>query len=359
VDEYLAIVNGLPEISISKAEQDSLTYNTAFIKFSEGDYLLSHSTFDQYLQKFENGIFKIDATYYNAISSLKVGDTTNAVLMYTQLIEDSNAEYQELALSFLARKYYAEDDYSNSNIYYQTLEAVASNNSLKREAVIRLMYGNERLNTEIAYKYARQVVELDKKDDWLMSKAKIIIARHEFSEGNYAKSRITFEKVVDLSAYDEGAEAKYHLAYLTYLDDSLVLAEKMIFELAENYSSDHFIAKAFILLAEIYVIQENFFQAKATLESIIENHNGDDLVNLARRKWELIVERENVINTKKEEPQSYIEISEEEFDYDLEECLIGEIVDVDYKVVVPDSLIAPTTDSVEIIREHIQKYEIE
>ena len=192
-----------------------------------------------------------------------------------------------------------------------------------------------------------------------MSKAKIIIARHQFSEGNYAKSRITFEKVVDISVYDEGAEAKYHLAYLTYLDDSLVLAEKMIFELAENYSSDHFIAKAFILLAEIYVIQENDFQAKATLESIIENHDGDDLVNLARKKWELIVERETVINTKKEEPQSYIEISEEEFDYDLEEFLIEEVVDIDYKVVVPDSLITPKVDSVEITHEYIETDEIE
>ena len=359
VDEYLAIVNGLPEISISRAEQDSLTYNTAFMKFSEGDYLVSHTTFDQYLQKFEDGIFKIDARYYNAISSLKIGDTTNAVLMYTQLIEVSNAEYQQSALSFLARKYYAEDNYANSNIYYQLLEEVASNNSLKREAVIRLMYGNEKLNTDLAYKYARQVVELDKKDDWLMSKAKIIIARHQFSEGNYAKSRITFEKVVDISVYDEGAEAKYHLAYLTYLDDSLVLAEKMIFELAENYSSDHFIAKAFVLLAEIYVIQENDFQAKATLESIIENHDGDDLVNLARKKWELIVERETVINTKKEEPQSYIEISEEEFDYDLEEFLIEEVVDIDYKVVVPDSLITPKADSVEITHEYIETDEIE
>ena len=96
----------------------------------------------------------------------------------------------------------------------------------------------------------------------------------------------------------------------------------MIFELAENYSSDYFIAKAFILLADIYVIQENDFQAKATLESIIENHEGEDLVNLARKKWELIVEREVLINKIKEEPQSYIEILEQEINYDLEEVLI-------------------------------------
>ena len=359
VNEYLEIVNGLPEISISKAEQDSLTYNTAFMKFSEGDYAVAQKTFNQYLKKFENGIFKIDATYYNAISSLKVGDTSSAVLMYAELISVSNTEYQQSALSFLARKYYAQDNYANSNIYYQTLEKIAANNSLKREAIIRLMYGNEKLNMELAYKYAQQVLELDKTDEWLMSKAKIIIARYQFASGNYAKSKTTFEKVVELSAYDEGAEAKYYLAYLTYLDDSLVLAEKMIFELAENYSSDHFIAKAFILLSDIYVVQENDFQAKATLESIIENHDEEELLNIARKKWEAIVERESLKNTIKEDPQSYIEISEEEIYYDLEEFLIEEIIDEDYKVEAPDTLIFQESDSLEIIHEYIETDEIE
>ena len=134
----------------------------------------------------------------------------------------------------------------------------------------------------------------------------------------------------------------------------------MIFELAEDYSSDHFIAKAFILLADIYVIQKNDFQAKATLESIIENHEGEDLINVARKKWELIVERETLKNsTQKEESQSYIEISEEEFDYDLEEFLIEEIIDEDYKVVAPDTLVELKTDSVEIIHEYIETDEIE
>ena len=70
-------------------------------------------------------------------------------------------------------------------------------------------------------------MRLEKTDDWLISKAKIIIARNEFDNGNYSKSRKTFETVEKLSQYDEGAEAKYYLAYLSYLDDSLELAEKI------------------------------------------------------------------------------------------------------------------------------------
>lgn len=357
VEEYLEIVNALPEISISRAEQDSLTYNTAFMKFSEGDYKVANSAFNQYLNKFSDGIFKIDATYYNAISAVKIGDTSSAVLLYKDLVGISNLEYQESALNFLARKYYADNDFSNSNIYYLTLEKVATSNSMQREAIIRLMYGYEKTDSKLAYGYANKVLGLEKTDNWLLGRASIIIARYQFNEGNYAKSRKTFKYVVDISDYDEGAEAKYYLAYLTYLDDSLVLAEKLVFELAEKYNSDHFIAKAFILLADIYIAQENKFQAKATLESVIENHDGEELLNVARKKWEKLVEKEAVESIVKEEPQSYIEIDEEEFEYELEEVVMEEIniKDIINKGYNP----LPKLDSLEIINENIEENEIE
>ena len=71
----------------------------------------------------------------------------------------------------------------------------------------------------------------------------------------------------------------------------------MIFELAENYSNDYFIAKAFILLSDIYILKNDFFQAKATLESVIENHNGIELKLLAQKKREKILEKELILNS--------------------------------------------------------------
>ena len=251
--------------------------------------------------------------------------------------------HQETAMLFLARESYSRDDFVNSNKHYKTLLEYASSNSIKREVVIRLMTGNELIDSKVAFNFAKQVVEFDKTDNWLLSKAYVIIARNEFENGNYAKSKVTFKQVVGLSDYDEGAEAKYYLAYLTYLDENLTLAEQMIFELAEKYSSDYFIAKAFILLADIYVAQENNFQAKATLESIIENHNGDDLVNLARKKWEQIVEKEKVVTPEVEE-EFYIDISEDEIVYEEE---VRDEIDEDYIVEIPDSL-KVESDSLEI-----------
>ncbi len=329
VDEYLKIINALPEVSMSRAEQDSLTYNTAFMKFAEGDYKVAKEVFGQYMEQYSDGVFKHEVPYYYGNSCLQLGDTLNAVKQYGT-VSESNLKHTGEANLFLARYYYNQDKYVYSNQYYQKVEEASESNSIMREAVIRLMYGFDNMEELSAdditkpYQYAKKVLKLEKTDDWLLSRAYLIVARYEFESGSYAKSRLTFEKVAGLSAYDEGAEAKYCLAYLTYLDDSLMLAEQMIFDLADNYNSDHFIAKAFLLLADIYSVQENTFQAKATLESVIENHKGDELVNLARKKWELIVENEKVI--KETEPQFFIDVSEEEIDYDLEDFLVEEVI---------------------------------
>lgn len=330
IEEYLSLIDSLPEISITKAEQDSLTYNTAFMKFSEMDYAIAKDAFDRYFERFDHGIFINEAAYYNAVSSLKIGDTVSAIINYKRLLDISSySPYRENALIFLARMAYNNLNYDQSNQYYSRLLDCVSSNSIKREAIIRLMLGYIDSPIE-SVKYAKQVVNLEKIDDWLLSKAYIIIAREEFTSGNYAKSRYTFEKVVSLSDYDEGAEAKYYLAYLTYLDDDLLLAEQLVFSLADDYTNDHFIAKAFILLADIYVARDNIFQAKATLESVIDNHDGEALVNTARKKWEFLIESEQKTVVEEVVTESFIEILEDDFEYEVQE------IDVDYVVPIPD-----------------------
>ena len=225
----------------------------------------------------------------------------------------------------------------------------ASSNSIKRESVIRLMIGNEYINKVLSLKYAKQVVEFDKIDNWLLSKAYIIIARNQFDSGNYAKSKFTFEQVTQLSDYDEGAEAQYFLAYLTYLDEDLEIAEELVFSLADNYSNDFFIAKAFVLLSDIYLAKGNVFQAKATLESVIENHDDESLVDFARSKWEIIVESEQKVIDNEVVEQSFIEISEYDFEYEVDE---------EYIVPFPDT-INIKLDSLERVDDKISEYEFE
>jgi predicted negative regulator of RcsB-dependent stress response len=76
----------------------------------------------------------------------------------------------------------------------------------------------------------------------------------------------------------------YQLAYLAFLESDFDASEKIIFELSENYFSDFYIAKAFILLADIYLEKDNLFQSKATLQSIVDNYEGEDLKEICKQK---------------------------------------------------------------------------
>jgi thioredoxin-like negative regulator of GroEL len=48
------------------------------------------------------------------------------------------------------------------------------------------------------------------------------------------------------------------------------------------------VAKSFILLADVYLATGNEFQARQTLQSIIDNYEGEDLRQLARQKLEIL-----------------------------------------------------------------------
>ena len=253
-----------------------------------------------------------------------MGDSVQTNLSYAYIVENKSIQYLEEALTHLSRAYFNAEDYMISNNYYSQLEEIVSNNSVKREVIIRLMYGFEFIDTKKAVSYAQKVLLLDKVDNWLLSKAEIIISRNDFESGNYAKARKSYRRILNIDNNSDGAEAMYMLIYLTYLDDSLDLAEVMIFDMPNNFSDNYYIAKSFILLSDIYLSRGDKFQAKATLESIIDNYDGEELILFAKKKREEIIESE-IKQDQMVEKIRYIDIFEEELEYefyDLNDTLI-------------------------------------
>jgi TolA-binding protein len=78
------------------------------------------------------------------------------------------------------------------------------------------------------------------------------------------------------------AESKYQIANIQYIKKDYKKSKKTVFELGENYSTyENWVAKGYLLLAEMYLIEKDNFQAKATLQSIIENYDPNDAIKQA------------------------------------------------------------------------------
>jgi len=92
---------------------------------------------------------------------------------------------------------------------------------------------------------------------------------------------------------EEGAEARFLLADLLYRTHKVDEAEKRINEFIEMSSPHHFwLGKSFILLADIFVDKKDLFQARYTLQSVVDNYGvkDDGILETAKVKLEPLLE---------------------------------------------------------------------
>ena len=115
--------------------------------------------------------------------------------------------------------------------------------------------------------------------------AHLTIGRSAYALNNQELARKEFEETIKLSKNEMGAEAKYMIAQLQWDLNRPDDCEKTIFALSDTYASyDYWVAKGFLLLSDVYVKKGNVFQAKQTLQSIIDNYEGEDLKQIAKEK---------------------------------------------------------------------------
>ena len=110
---------------------------------------------------------------------------------------------------------------------------------------------------------------------------------------------------------DYSGEASYRIAEMSYRQSDYDEAERAIEAITADPVSDYWLAKSFILWADIFHARGNNLQAKQTLQSIIDNYDGDDLVSLATQKRDAILQEENPVQ-QPEEDEVVIELDNRE-----------------------------------------------
>ena len=81
--------------------------------------------------------------------------------------------------------------------------------------------------------------------------------------------------------------------------NDLNLAEKAALAvIKETGSYDHWVTKSYILLGDIFMKQKDYFNAKATFESVFKNSAIEELKTEAREKYESALAEEKKSNSK-------------------------------------------------------------
>jgi len=358
IDTYLEFLSGLTWASTTQAELDSTYYEAVEELYMRGDCHRAINDFGNYLDKFPEGIFTLNANYYRSdcLSRRKNAESeTLALAGYDYVISQKQNAFTEKSLLRSAKINYDNTNYLRSIELYVELEKIAeykSNIVLARIGRMRAYFllKDHLLATEAA----KLVLETEKMASEVLAEAHYIIAKSAFETDDYNLALKEFTITESLTRSEIGAASLYYVAYVQYLRSEHDSSEKSIFKLASRTPSyDYWVAKAFILLADNYVQMDNVFQAKATLQSIIDNSENEELVGIAKEKLEKIVEKE-ALSQKREMESMDLEIQFEEYDIKYDELFeedSDEDDDDDLKTREADDVEAPGTDDTPKLEE--------
>ena len=302
VDEFFKYVQDLSFADVSAAEQDSLTFIAAENQYINGSCNNALDAFDDYLKNYPEGLYAVQANYYSAECYAKTENTVEAIGHYKAVIEKPRSVYTVKALLKASRILFEEGNYEDAYGYFYELEQSAEDKNQLMEA----RYGQMKCNF-VLEKYdnavntadkllATEKVSEERKTDALLIKAKSFIALDEFN-----KATDVFSEIITSTKGAAAAESKYNLAKISYINGDLETAEKEVFELINNFPQfDYWMANGFILLTDIYIQTGNIFQAKQTLQSIIDNYEGPELGELAEKKLQAIIKEEELQKNKQQ-----------------------------------------------------------
>ncbi|MEG1866780.1 MAG: tetratricopeptide repeat protein [Bacteroides sp.] len=279
IDEFAALANALPgNIRFDASEQDSLTYIAAEKIYMRGRIEEAKGSFNKYLQTFPDGAFGLNAHYYLCLIGKEQKNDDLLLLHSAQLLQYPDTRFAEEA-----RMMRAEIQFKRQ----QWAEAAKSYEQIKEKAT----QPDRRLLGETGM---LRCAVLQKDEEAVVSAATALLAEAKLSpelrnEALYyrAKAYLHQQAVgkalpdLHLLAKDTrnhyGAEAKYLVAQQLFLAKDYAAAEKELLQYIDQ-STPHayWLARSFVLLADVYVATGKKADARQYLLSLQQNYAGND-----------------------------------------------------------------------------------
>ncbi|MEM6965711.1 MAG: tetratricopeptide repeat protein [Bacteroidota bacterium] len=316
-DDYLTFRESIGGFDVTTASRDSINFKAAESQFDVGNYEKAVDKYSEYIIKFPNGRHLIEAYYHRGESYTVLKKYSDALKDYEWVINKGQSRYYAKGLrkaAIIAYNY--AEDFEKAYDFYSKWEEVASTEEFKFEAqlgALRSAYRTGR--TESVYTMASKVSQNPRASQDQIAAANFYLGKVAFDGKDYDRAIASFNKVINNSNNENTAEARFSIAYIYYVRRDLDIAENAAMNaIRENSSYQIWVAKSGLLLADIYVEQNNYFDARALLEGMIASYEGDNEVKAqfdeAKRKLAALNARENNSNSLTNPDSDLLELDE-------------------------------------------------
>jgi len=278
------------------AHADSISYIAAEKQYMNRNFNEAISGLNSYLNKFcPGGRYCTTSQYYLADSYYQTKDKANALSAYQALLRITGNQYTDEANTRCAEITYDQKDYSAALSYFKQLQNNAQNTenrNVGRLGVLRCSYflNDHQTTVNIVNEImADPASKVELKAEARYNRAKAYLAMNQSAQAIADLKVLAAE-----TRTSNGAEAKYLLANLYFEQGKLAESEKEVLDFTKKNTPHQFwLARSFVLLSDIYIKQNNDFQAKQYLLSLQKNYTvADEIQTMITDRLQAISTRE-------------------------------------------------------------------
>ena len=287
VDDFFAYTRDIPHGNISLSTKDSIAYQAAENVYLDGRFAEAVKSFQNYIEKYPQGMFLLPAHYHLANCLSEAGNRLKALEAFDYVVQQPKSKYTEKALANAAEISYDLKRYDDAFLYYQQLSTLAESDGNQFQGRLGMMRSallTQRYSEAISS--AEQVLLAPKLSDIVKEEAQYTLAnayRHsDTTQSGEAEKYYALLKKAKNGDY--AGEAYFFFANREFEKNNLTEAEKIIYQISANPRSEYWLAKTFILWGDIFAQRGNVLQATQTYQSIVDNYDGEDLKKEAQAK---------------------------------------------------------------------------
>ena len=250
--------------------------NNLYVK---GDWQGTVGAVNAYYDKFPSKpIYEKQARFIRAQSLVNLKRLDEAVVDYNVILNDWTSPYTEQSLISMAKLYINQKKFNEAIPYLKKLETNSEYKADYTWAINNLLicYAQMEMSDD-ALNYVKLVRSNEKTAQEDKFKTGLYAGQAYLQKGDTTNAITEFNYTLANTKTVAAAEAKYNIAEIEFEKGKYKASQKTCFELVKDLPNyDYWVTKTFILLADNYEALKDVFQAKATLQSVIDNYKGDD-----------------------------------------------------------------------------------
>lgn len=260
-------------------------YAAAETEYGNNNWTRAVDGFSKYLGQFPNGTLATKAHYYRGESYFRLKEYGKALADYDAVVKGGWSDFTDEASGHAADIALQQKNYTAAQEYYLVLRGSAMDNTNLQKAYAGLVKTSfEQGAYRDAGAYADTLIGLPDVNSAVLNEAQLYKAKALQLNGNLEEAQALYQAIDKKNIGVVSAEARYRIAEILLARKQLKEAETQASYAAQaSGGSDYWVVKSYLLIADILTEQKDYFNAKATLQSIIKNNSSKEIKGEATR----------------------------------------------------------------------------